>query len=226
MRTRDYFGWTVLEEDNRYGPAIESNIDYTNESDQELQEIMKNVKQNKCALEIGVHYGFGTRLLSKKFEHVHTFDFDNDLHQCFKANMEKFGVNNLTVHPYGLGSNDTEVATNDIHPTKGRGPLANHVDVRDQPRAKKYKIRALDKIKFDHVDLMCVDTEGYEYFVLSGAENTIKKHRPVLVVEFHNRNLSKKFFNIEQSQTEGLLKDLGYMYLKNLNKVDRLYVSK
>jgi FkbM family methyltransferase len=226
MKTRNYFGWTVLEEDNRYGPALEKNIDYTKESEKELKEILEHVGQTRCALEIGVHYGFGTRLLSENFDHVNTFDFDNDVHQCFKLNMQKFDVNNLTVHPYGIGANDSFVATNDVHPRKGRGPLANHVDVKQSSDGKKYKIRALDNIKFEHVDLMCIDTEGYELFVLKGGEHTIMKHRPVMVIEFHHRNLSQKFFNVSPKTTEDYIDHLGYRYVKNLNKVDRLYIPK
>ena len=225
MKTTNYFGWTVLTEDNRYGPAIANNIDYTKESEQELPDILKHVTNRNCVLEIGVHYGFGTRLLSPEFEQVHTFDFDNDVYQCFNTNMEKFGVKNVTPHPYGLGEKDTHVATNDMHPRKGRGPLANHVDIKNQ-NSNKYQIRALDNLNFEHVDLMCIDTEGYELFVLKGAEKTIKKHMPVLVVEFHNKNLSHKFFNVSASTTENHLDNLGYRYVKNINKVDRLYIPK
>lgn len=69
-----------------------------------------------------------------------------------------------------------------------------------------------------------IDTEGYEYYVLKGAEQTIRKYKPVLVVEFHTKNLTNKFFNYPMSKTEEFLNSLGYRYIKNLNKVDRLYV--
>ena len=223
MDTRDYFGWTVLTDDNRYGPALENNIDYTNEGRDEMPEIMPFVKNRRCVLEIGVHYGFCTRYLTEVFENVHTFDFDNDVHSCFKINMEKFGVKNLTIHPYGLGDRDTEVATDDFHPKKGRGPLANHVDI--SGRGPTFKIKALDPLNIKDVDLMMIDTEGYEYYVLKGARKTIEAYLPPLVIEFHTKNLSKKFFGIEHSQTEQLLKDMGYRYVKNINKVDRLYVA-
>lgn len=226
MQTRDYFGWTVLSEDGRYVTAMDKNIDYTTESEQEIKEVLEHVDQRRCVLEAGVHYGFGTLLLSKIFNEVHTFDFNNDVHECFKMNMEKFGITNVVAHPYGLGSEDTEVHTNDRHPVKGRVPLANHVELADSQNGNKYRVMPLDHLHFDFVDLMCLDTEGYELFVLKGAQQTIRKHRPVLVIEFHKRNLSQKFFNVSPRSTEDYLDHLGYRYVKNLNKVDRLYVPK
>jgi len=223
MDTRNYFGWTVLTNDNRYGPALEKNIDYTNEGRDEMPDIMTFVKNRRCVLEIGVHYGFCTKYLTEVFENVHTFDFDNDVHSCFKINMEKFGVKNLIIHPYGLGDRDTEVSTDDLHPKKGRSPLANHVDV--SGKGPTFKIKALDTLNIKYVDLMIIDTEGYEYYVLKGARRTIETYLPPLVIEFHKKNISRKFFGIKHSQTEQLLKDMGYRYIKNINKNDRLYIA-
>ena len=223
MDTRDYFGWTVLTDDNRYGPALKNNIDHTNSCRDDMPDIMPFVKNKRCVLEIGVHYGFCTKHLTKVFENVHTFDFDNDVHSCFKINMEKFNVKNLIIHPYGLGDRDAEVSTNDMHPEKGRGPLANHVDI--SGKGPIFKIKALDSLNIKDVDLMMIDTEGYEYYVLKGARRTIETYFPPLVIEFHKKKISRKFFGIEHSQTEQLLKDMGYRYIKNINKNDRLYIA-
>lgn len=223
MDTRDYFGWTVLTDDNIYGPALKNNINYTNLCRDEMPDIMPFVKNKRCVLEIGVHYGFSTEYLAKVFEKVHTFDFDNDVHSCFKINMKKFDVKNLITHPYGLGERDMEVATDDMHPEKGRSPIANHVDI--SGKGPIFKIKALDSLNIKDVDLMMIDTEGYEYYVLKGARRTIEIYFPALVIEFHKKKISRKFFGIEHSQTEQLLKDMGYRYIKNINKNDRLYVA-
>ena len=67
-----------------------------------------------------------------------------------------------------------------------------------------------------------IDTEGYELFVLKGGIETIKKYKPILVVEFHNRNLTQKFgYNL--STLEKFINDLGYTFTCNINKVDKVY---
>ena len=225
MKTRDNFCWTVLEEDNRYGPAIQQNIDYTNEDEDTMTDVLKkHVKKNNCVVEVGVHVGFTTKWLANKFSTVHSFDFDNDVLECFRINMKKFGCNNVVIHPYGLGEIEKMVAVADQYPS-GRGPLGAHIDIKNNN--KLYKIKSLDQLSIENVDLAVIDTEGYEYFVLQGAQETIKKYKPVLVIEFHKKRLSKKFFGVDQSTTEEFLeKKLGYKFVSQVTKNDRLYVHK
>ena len=41
----------------------------------------------------------------------------------------------------------------------------------------------LDTLEFDRIDYIKIDCEGYELTILEGAEQTVKKHKPVIVVE-------------------------------------------
>jgi FkbM family methyltransferase len=53
------------------------------------------------------------------------------------------------------------------------------------------KVRKLDTIveelDIKRVDFLKIDVEGAEFYVLKGAINTIKKHRPFIVMEYHPR---------------------------------------
>ena len=69
------------------------------------------------------------------------------------------------------------------------------------------KIKRLDDVlkrkkiynKFKKVDFIKIDVEGYEKLVLNGALNTIKKDRPIILIELELRNLKssniKKIFH-------------------------------
>lgn len=49
-----------------------------------------------------------------------------------------------------------------------------------------------ESIKFSEIDLLKIDTEGYEYEVLNGAQNTIKKYRPKYIqIEYNLHQLFK-----------------------------------
>ena len=72
--------------------------------------------------------------------------------------------------------------------------------------------RTLDSYEFDQLDFIKIDVEWFELRVLQGAENTIRKHKPIMY--------------IEMSDTE------AYTFMKNLdldyrifyaNGADRLY---
>jgi hypothetical protein len=45
------------------------------------------------------------------------------------------------------------------------------------------KITRLDSLEFPVVDYIKIDCEGFEYRVLQGAEQTIRRCRPVVVIE-------------------------------------------
>ena len=67
----------------------------------------------------------------------------------------------------------------------------------------------LDDYDFQDVVFIKIDVQGYESFVIDGALETIKKHRPYLFVEFEEHLL------VENGSSEDLLKkqieDLGYI---------------
>ena len=81
------------------------------------------------------------------------------------------------------------------------------------------------------VGLIMIDTEGYELNVLKGAVNTIKKYKPVLVLEFHttnkNRvnNLTQKYGYYLYELTQ-YLHELGYKSKGYINIVDQVFVAR
>lgn len=45
------------------------------------------------------------------------------------------------------------------------------------------KLKTLDSYRFNNVKLIKIDVEGHELLVIKGAIETIKKHKPVLIIE-------------------------------------------
>ena len=60
--------------------------------------------------------------------------------------------------------------------------------------------------KISRVDFIKVDVEGYEKFVLAGALETLKKDRPLLLIEIFCMNCS------DQEELLALLTTLGYNF--------------
>ena len=224
MNTYDYYGWTVSEEYVLPKKKKNKNVDITNEDIDKMSHIINNyIVHKRVAVDAGCHYGFFTRFLSTQFDTVHAFDFANDIYQCFEANMQKFNCSNVVRHPYGLGEENKDVATNDWFARHGRrGPLGNHIN--PDSNDKNHKIKSFDSLAITDVDLMMIDTEGYELNVLKGAEQTIKQYKPVLVLEFHNRNLTQKF-GYSLVDLKQYVENLGYRSVGYINKVDQVFVS-
>lgn len=50
----------------------------------------------------------------------------------------------------------------------------------------------IDSFSYDKVDLLKIDVDGYDFKVLQGAEETIKKHRPKIYIELCQYTLSEQ----------------------------------
>lgn len=228
MEKYDYYGWQVLDEP-MYRRFADANIDVTTEDIKEMSKIINNhIPKRRTAIDIGCHYGFFTKYLSSVFDNVHAFDFPNDVLKCCRHNLRQ--CENVTIHDNGIGDTNGQVHTTDWSKKhKRRAPLGMHVDPKNSGRI--YPIKTLDSFAIPHVDLIMIDTEGYEKHVLKGAESTIKKHKPVLVIEFHRTfnnkidNLTKKFgYTLADLQT--YVESLGYRSLAYISKVDQVFVPK
>lgn len=221
MQTRDYYNFKVIADDPMYERLLAENTDITKADHVNMAELLKHCAYTKrTALDIGCHYGFFTKFLSDNFEKVHAFDFPNDILDCCKQNLKDCA--NVTIHEHGIGDVNTTVATNDWSERHGRrGPLGMHVD--PSGKGKIYPIKTVDSLKIPNVDLMMIDTEGYELNVLKGATQTIKESRPIVVLEFHHRNLTHKF-GYKLKQLEEYIISLEYMPWGYINKVDRVFL--
>jgi hypothetical protein len=71
------------------------------------------------------------------------------------------------------------------------------------------EMHTLDSFSFENVDLIKIDTEGFEVFVLRGAEQTIKQWKPVIVVE-QKRDHSSSHFGVPALSAVKLLREWGY----------------
>ncbi len=96
----------------------------------------------------------------------------------------------------------------------GESSLSRSNASRAGPLMASYRVRSrpLDDILRDagvaHVDAVKVDVEGAEYLVLKGAQNTLARYHPVLIVELVDSQL--RALGASSAQVVDLLRSLGY----------------
>ena len=81
--------------------------------------------------------------------------------------------------------------------------------------------RILERKKIHKVDLIKIDTEGAELFVLRGALETIKKHRPAVICEHWAPNTAQ--FGYHPDAITAFMENLGYTS-KKIGEEDVLFV--
>lgn len=67
-----------------------------------------------------------------------------------------------------------------------------------------------------------IDVEGFEWFALKGAEQTINEHRPVVLIEENGLN---RRYGIDDGQCFDLLESWGYRRVEQCNK-DHIFVPR
>ena len=99
----------------------------------------------------------------------------------------------------------------------------------------KIKIVRGDSIlnKYSDIDLIKIDTEGYEFQVLQGLSKTIKNNFPVLLIEIEKRHsnnflqtflfLKKNNYKIYYCNKLNSLKLLNYRYINNFLKKNQTF---
>lgn len=135
---------------------------------------LRYVKQRRTALDIGANVGLWSRSLVKNFERVVAFEPVELFRECLIKNVS---AGNLEIKTQALGDQDM-MATMVL--TEGN---TGHTHIDPNKKGGNTEVIRLDNLALDNVDYIKIDCEGYEYRVLSGAEQTIKRNRPVIVVE-------------------------------------------
>ena len=83
----------------------------------------------------------------------------------------------------------------------------------------KNKVDKLDNLEIDNFDIMLVDIEGFEYDFLLGAEEKIRKNKPVIIIEIWDNNKRQRE-NMKQKQEDVInyIRTLGYKLVKHIGE--------
>lgn len=134
------------------------------------------------AIDVGGHIGTWSFYLAKLFQRVEAFEPVALHRECFDRN-----VGNGTVHlwPLALGAEKGSVSIRTAPTSSGDSWVEGSGDI---------PLERLDDLLPDAVDVdfIKLDCEGYELFALQGAEQTILRNKPAIIVE-QKRGKAEKF---------------------------------
>jgi FkbM family methyltransferase len=164
---------------------------------------MQYVKHHRVAIDIGANVGLWSRNLCKNFVTVLAFEPVAMFRECLVRNV---AADNLQVKDFALGDQRT-TATMVI--TEGN---TGHTHINPNSIGHgNTEVWRLDDLDLDVVDYIKMDCEGFEYRVIQGAKDTIRRCRPVLVVEQKPHEMYSKDYG--QFAAIGLLESWGMTQL-------------
>lgn len=167
-----------------------------------FREAMKYTVDFHVAVDIGAHVGLWSMQLAKKFSRVHAFEPVAKNRECYRLNLKG---TDFRLHECALGDREATVnVTTD--PTCSAASMVDGFG--------EVPMRRLDSFNLNDVDFIKIDTEGYELFVVRGAEETIKFWRPTIIVEQKGHGMERHGFRKEEAAE--LIESWGYKRAANM----------
>ena len=205
-RTGKRYTFSFYKDDDDPNPAS-----YETFADEELvrqQYWYNQINENDIVFDIGASFGSYTLPALAEGAMVYSFCPEHELpllkRSIVSNNFTKFNVLNFGLYSEtGIFKTDTM----EFAKTMSQGELNRQNE--HHAYGWYIHVKTLDDfvntLDLDKLNIMKIDAEGAELHILKGGEQTIKKHRPKILVEFH----IFKDINIEKKCHEFLL-SLGY----------------
>jgi len=182
--------------------------------------------------DVGAHHGETIKLFNKKLKvkQIYSFEASPKNYQILKNKVSKYNLEKIKIFNYGIGE---KISENFINQTlESSSSTINKLNMKSKYFEKKLKIlnikdkssfqyqvpikiipldHFIEKNKIEYIDLLKIDTEGYELNVLKGLSKYYKKVKLVYFEHHYDDMIIKnyKFKDIHQ-----LLKSYGFVMIK------------
>lgn len=152
------------------------------------------------AVDIGAQVGLWSRVMALDFQRITAFE-PLPLHiDCFERNVTSA---NVTLHRTALADRECDLTFATSPDVTGN----THVAVTGETPSATVHARTLDSFRVTDIDFLKIDVEGFEYAILKGGEETIRREKPVIIIEQKPRNAER--YGKHQHEALELLKSWG-----------------
>jgi len=202
---REHYGWYFPDFETHLPRMIKKSVDKGLPSEYQIAVRRRSIElceKRDVALDIGANVGLWSRDLVKSFGRVIAFEPVGIFRECLERNV---AGDNFEVRPIALGDQDTMGTMIITEDNSGH----SHLDPATMGTGNVQVVR-LDNLNFHNISYIKIDCEGYEYRILQGAEQTIRRCRPVMVIEQKPHDAYSKqygqFAAIELLESWGMVK--------------------
>lgn len=170
----------------------------------DLDEAIGLCADTRIAVQAGGNCGVFPRYLATKFTAVYTFEPENENFACLVNNAPATNIMKLQA---AVGDKFTSPMGLMYHEKNSGGHFVTHKGM--------IPVIAVDNLCLSACDLLQLDIEGYELFALRGAQSTIIRHSPVIMIE-HKKHAER--YGAKPDDVLDYLKSLGYIERKRVRR--------
>lgn len=163
----------------------------------DLDAAVAYAKGRRLAVQAGGNVGVWAAHLARLFDTVDTVEPVAANYECLVRNVPANVRHGLAA----FGSQQSFISMELVDGNAGAHHAKSGGDIR---------VITIDSLDLEACDLICLDVEGFEPQALLGAEQTIRKFRPVIQIE--EKGHSDLYFGIQRGTSERWLLNLGLGY--------------
>jgi len=161
--------------------------------------------------DVGANYGYFILKFSSVAAFIYAFEPVTNTYNVLKQNVERNSIRNAKIFQCGL-YNKFVSSKIQLYTSSGNNSVFNRTLPVNHP-LKRVGEENIELVRLDDFveqeklappDLIKIDVEGCELFVLEGARRVIKRYRPFIVMEYSESTSSDAGYHVE-----ALLEELG-----------------
>ncbi|MFN8358257.1 MAG: FkbM family methyltransferase [Spirosomataceae bacterium] len=183
------YGWDLI---GNHLPWLAYDINYRRRYkryEPDIWQIPQFCNAHTRVIDVGANMGIYSRWMAKHAQYVESFECNPSLINSLKQVLPL----NVKIHDYALSSSSGKTVLRFDPNNTGIGTVEVNNLLDQNEGIKKIqevavKLARLDDFAFDAVSFIKIDVEGHELEVLKGAENTLKKFHPALLIEIEERH--------------------------------------
>ena len=185
--------------------------------EQEINLVKKFIKSGTDSIDVGVYRGVYSYEMSKYSEKVHSFEPNPIIFKYINKNLKKF-IKNIHLYNFALSNQNKtinlKIPIRNSNSNKeifeeyyemGKATIHNENNFENYENFE-IQTKKIDELSFGNkISFIKIDVEGHELEVIEGAINTIKRDKPVLLVE-----IEKQYTKKEVAESINFINSLGY----------------
>ena len=185
--------------------------------EQEINLVKKFIKSGTDSIDVGVYRGVYSYEMSKYSEKVHSFEPNPIIFKYINKNLKKF-IKNIHLYNFALSNQNKtinlKIPIRNSNSNKeifeeyyemGKATIHNENNFENYENFE-IQTKKIAELNFDNkISFIKIDVEGHELEVIEGAKNTIKRDKPVLLVE-----IEKQYTKKEVAESINFINSLGY----------------
>ena len=185
--------------------------------EQEINLVKKFIKSGTDSIDVGVYRGVYSYEMSKYSEKVHSFEPNPIIFKYINKNLKKF-IKNIHLYNFALSNQNKtinlKIPIRNSNSNKeifeeyyemGKATIHNENNFENYENFE-IQTKKIDELNFNNkISFIKIDVEGHELEVIEGAKNTIKRDKPVLLVE-----IEKQYTKKEVAESINFINSLGY----------------